>query len=304
MYILRNSIARISRSIPYFYGKFRLGKTISHLLSSYEQDGECIETVKMKDGHLMQIDIRSRTEAWSYWTGEYDDDIISKLSTCLKKDFVALDIGANIGFYSIAWGHKLKSLDGLIYAFEPVKTNFNRLVNNISLNGLEEVVLPFDIALGDREGTIEMSMESSNNSQTGNAVMVMGEISSDYFERNNTARLTTLDLFAEEQKIKKCHLIKIDVEGAEVLFLQGSKIFINRHRPIIYGEFNSYFLTQFGQSFIDVVGIVASWSYRFFKQTKTGSFTEVTKPDVGLENVLLVPSETTDSMLAQLGVQD
>jgi FkbM family methyltransferase len=74
-----------------------------------------------------------------------------------------------------------------------------------------------------------MSMESSNNSQTGNAVMVMGEICSDYFERNSMALLTTLDLFAEEQKIKKCHLIKIDVEGAEIVFLQKNKFFIDRY---------------------------------------------------------------------------
>jgi hypothetical protein len=45
------------------------------------------------------------------------------------------------------------------------------------------------------------------------------------------------------------------------------------------------------------------WDYRFFKQTPQGDFIEVKKPDVGLEHVLLVPSETPDSTLIQMGVQ-
>lgn len=179
MYAFRNWIANISRSTPYFHGKFRLGKAIGRLLSNYDRDGECINTIAMKDGYLMQLDIRSRTEAWSYWTGEYDNDIISKLSSCFKKDFVVFDVGAN----------------------------------------------------------------SSNNSQTGNAVMVMEEIPSNYF------------------------------------------------------------LPKFGHSFLDVVDIVMPWNYRFFKQTSQGDFIEVKKPDVGLEHVLLVPSETPDSTLIQMGVK-
>ena len=302
MYKLRNSVASWSRSTPYFRGKRRLGNSLSHILTNFNSDRKCISKVRMQNETWMQLDVRSRTEQWSYWTGYYDDDIITRLSNCLKEKCVVFDIGANIGFYSVALGCKLQTLNGQLYAFEPVKSNFDRLTTNISLNNLEKTVLPHKIALGDDESTIEMSMENINNSMTGNAVMVRGKIPSDYFGMNSLARLTRLDTFVKEQNIKNCHLIKIDVEGAEVMFLRGGVSFLSQTRPIIYGEFNNYFLPKFGSTFLDVVNIVSPWNYRFFKQNKSGQFIEIEEPQPKLEHILLTPSETSNSILNQLGV--
>ncbi|MCX5980773.1 MAG: FkbM family methyltransferase [Nostocales cyanobacterium LacPavin_0920_SED1_MAG_38_18] len=304
MYKLRNKIASFSRHTPYIRGKFRLGKIISHLLSNYNNDQECITIIEMRDKSLMQLDVRSGTEQWPYWTGSYDDEIISKLSGCLKENCVVLDVGANIGLYSVALGNRLKALNGKIYAFEPVKNNFDRLIKNIALNKLEAVVLAHEIALGDQEGFIEMAMASDNNSLTGNAVMVKGGISRDFFKINinNKAHLKKLDTFGKEQKIETCHLIKIDVEGAEVMFLRGAISFIGQHRPIIYGEFNNYFLPQFGSSFLDVVNLLQPLKYRFFKQISNAGFIEVFDPKADSENMLLTPVEISDSVLTKLGV--
>jgi FkbM family methyltransferase len=91
-----------------------------------------------------------------------------------------------------------------------------------------------------------MAMASDNNSLTGNAVIVKCGISPDFFKTNinNKAQMKKLDTFVKEQKIETCHLIKINVEGAEVMFLRGAISFIGQHRPIIYREFNNYFLLQ------------------------------------------------------------
>jgi FkbM family methyltransferase len=316
MYTVRNKIASFFRFMPYIRGKFHLGKILGHSLSSYDKDQECITTIRMKDGSLIELDVRSKTEQLAYWTGSYDGSIISKLSSCLQENCVVFDVGANIGFYSVALGLRAKELNGVVYAFEPVKNNFDRLTTNILLNGLESVVLARDIALGDQEGFIEMAMASDNRSLTGNAVMVKGEISRDFFKVdtenkssllklntiNNEARLTKLDTFMEEEQIKDCHLIKIDIEGAEVMFLKGATSFLSKHRPIIYGEFNNYFLTRFGFSFLDVVNIVKPLGYRFFMQTtREGDFIEVFHPKADTENMLLVPVEISDSVLTNLG---
>jgi hypothetical protein len=184
MYKFRNAIASFSRSTPCFRGKFQLGKLISNLLSNYNNDRECITTIEMRDGSLMQLDVRSGTEQWPYWTGSYDNETISKLSGCLDENCVVLDIGANIGFYSVALGHQVKVLNGVIHAFEPVKNNFDSLSKNISLNNLERVILTNEIALGDRESSIKMAMASDNKALTGNAVMVKGEIPRYFFKIN------------------------------------------------------------------------------------------------------------------------
>jgi hypothetical protein len=108
MHQLRNSIAYLSRSTPYFRGKRHLGNVISHLLTNFNNNQECISKVKMRDGTSMRLDVRSRTEQWSYWTGAYDNDIISRLSNCLKEKCIVFDVGANIGFYSVPLGRTYK----------------------------------------------------------------------------------------------------------------------------------------------------------------------------------------------------
>ncbi|WP_319421888.1 FkbM family methyltransferase [Pleurocapsa sp. FMAR1] len=302
MHKLRNSIAYLSRSTPYFRGKRRLGNTLSRFLTNLNNDQQCITKVRMQDGTSMQLDVRSRTEQWSYWTGLYDNDIISRLSSCLKEKCVVFDVGANIGFYSVPLGRKLQTLNGKLYAFEPVKSNFDCLETNILLNNLEKTVIAHDIALGDDEGIIEISMENENNSSTGNAVISKGEIPTSYFGITSKAHLTRLDTFVKKANIKNCHLIKIDVEGAEVMFLRGGASFLSQTRPIIYGEFNNYFLPKFGASFMDVVDIVSSWNYRFFQQKKSGHFIEIKQFKPDLEHIILAPSETPNSILNKLGV--
>ena len=246
----------------------------------------------------MQIDVRSRTEQWTYWTGEYDAAIISRITAFLDKDCVVFDVGANVGFYSVALGSKLRKLDGKLLAFEPVPSNFERLTACIRLNGLQNTVTNYNVALGDEEGFIDLHMEHQGNASTGNAVIVRGKVSTeDKLTANTRAPITRLDTFVQENNVEKCSFIKIDVEGAEVMFLRGGSRFLGSARPVIYGEFNPYWLKQFGHSFEDVVNIVAPWNYRFFKQVGNSTFTEVDQPGAGLADMLLCPSEIQDPVL-------
>lgn len=295
---IRDKTAALFRALPSVRGKGRIGVTLSKWLTDYQKDEESIVTFKMRDGSLMRIDLRSRTEGWTFWTGEYDRQIIELFSACIQPEWVVLDVGANVGFWSVPIGRKLKDLGGTLYTFEPVKTNFDRLVEVIRLNGLEGVVRPFNVALGDEEGIIQISMESNNNAKTGNAVILKEES----IGETTSARITLLDKLAQEQNIKTCHLIKVDIEGAEFTFLKGAASFIKEHRPIIYGEFNVYWMRQFGHSFLDIADLTLSWNYCMYKYLGKKSFTEISKPAAGIENVLLVPQETADKLLTSLNI--
>ena len=92
------------------------------------------------------------TEQFSYWTGTYDNKVISKLSSCFTKGCIVLDVGANIGFYTVPFCSQTEETGrGHVYAFEPVNSNFERLVSNISLNNIETTVSAHCLALGDDE---------------------------------------------------------------------------------------------------------------------------------------------------------
>ena len=80
MSTFRNALGAVSRALPSFRGKSHLGDRIGCFLTNTDSEEDCIVKIRMWDGSLMTIDLRSRTERWAYWTGEYDRNVISRLS--------------------------------------------------------------------------------------------------------------------------------------------------------------------------------------------------------------------------------
>lgn len=250
----------------------------------------------------MALDFRKSAERFAYWTGEYDSAIVLRLATCLRPDSVVLDVGANVGCWSIALGRKLAPLQGTLYAFEPVPGNFARLQQVVALNTLQQTVRPFHFALGDEEGEIDLHLEESDTDplRTGNAVIVK-EGSHGMPSANVKATIRTLDKFVEEEGVAECALIKVDIEGAELLFLKGGASFLSKSRPVIYGEFNAYWIKSFGYSFRDVADLVGPWGYRFYQRSGKSHFIELTKVD-GAEDVLMVPDHLEKAVGSALGI--
>jgi FkbM family methyltransferase len=305
--IIREAASVALRALPPFRGKARLGASLCRLLTDYGNQDDCMVMARMRDGGLMRIDLRSRSEVWAYWTGEYDSAIIARLVACLSHGSVVMDVGANVGFYTVTLGKRLQELGGKLYSIEPVPSNYQRLTEQITLNGMEDTVIPCNLAFGDREGALQFAMESSYGGSTGNAVITTGNA---YFANENAdetvqrleAKMVRLDDFAREYDIQACNLIKVDIEGAELMFLRGAESFLKRTRPIIYGEFNAYWMRQFGSTFRDIAQLVESWGYKYYKLEGRSRFVPVEQPHPGLEDVLLAPVETSRVLLSRMGV--
>ncbi|GAB4455293.1 MAG: hypothetical protein OHK0029_11170 [Armatimonadaceae bacterium] len=303
--LIRDGAADVFRKLPPFRGKARLGEAIGRLTTNTSNDLECLRTITMWDGTKMTIDLRSRTEVWAYWTGEYDRSILSRLISILNNNSVVLDVGANVGFYSIPFGRALCTLNGRVFAFEPVPSNFDRLKQAVYDNSLVEIVTLEPIALGDKRGVIEMHLETENNASTGNAVILNDSIRkiAGWGETNASAEVYTLDEYAEQMDIPSCKLIKIDIEGAEMNFLTGASGFIRRHRPIVFGEFNPYWLKHFGTSLDEVLSFFSRIDYRFFRQLDSETVVEFMEPVQSYQDIFLVPSEENTETLQKIGVK-
>ncbi len=113
---------------------------------------------------------------------------------------VVLDVGANIGAFSVAAGRRA----AVVYALEPVGANFEILRRNIELNQAGNVVAE-RLAMSSENGECEMS--------------VAGVYSSIHFRRANTklekVRTVTLESFLDERGITQLDYLKMDCEGAE-----------------------------------------------------------------------------------------
>ena len=298
---VRSTIATLFRRLPPFRGKATLGTPVIDWLSRYTNPDECIVHVPMRDGTTMRIDLRSRTERWTYVTGDYEADMVQRLADSLEApNCTVLDVGANVGFYTVPLARKAQQLGGVLHAFEPVESNFQSLEHNVRINSLEATTHLHRLALGAETGTIELLLETENNATTGNAVAQTGTLEADGQSQSSTAPLTTLDRVAEDAGLTGCHLIKVDIEGGEYEFLKGGASFIQEHTPILFGEFNPFWLRQNGHRFTEVAELVLPWGYRLFGPDETGDFAEVDKITDDLQDVLLLPRDLPPSKVRAL----
>ena len=151
------------------------------------------------------------------------------------KEPTILDIGANIGLYSICYSKIYKNC--FIHAFEPVPKNFKTLSSNLKKNKLTNIKVS-EIALLDKKKTINIGIPDRKVHDRYKKNINDGLFSIFAQKSKFKIKAIPLDLFIKKKKIKKVDFIKIDVEGAEALVLQGGIKTIKSHKPIIQLEYN------------------------------------------------------------------
>jgi FkbM family methyltransferase len=287
---LRDALASVSRAAPHFRGKGRLGLALTSLLSDLDDEQTSIVEISMKDGSRMRLDLRS-FERIAFFLGQYDDREIRGLVRLLDPGSVVLDVGANIGFYSISILMRQRSRSDLhIHAFEPVPQNFARLCYHIEANGLRHNITAVNVALGSHAGQICMQMTDRGRTSSGNAVQVASE-GNGSLPGQSMAQLTTLDEYAVRHDLATCDLVKVDIEGAELGFLKGGEAFLSRTRPVIFSEYNPASAAEFGYELQDISALVRPWTYRTYLPTRDGRLEPITGPLNSLTNFFLVPDE-------------
>ena len=175
--IVRDQLANLFRNTPNFRGKYRLANALNRALTNTISDNDCLRTLVLKSGVRMTVDVRSETERWAYWSGRYDDKIIQYLVEQIEGGTSILDVGANVGFYSVPFARHVGSNGGKLFAFEPIDSNYQRLCACLELNGLQAYAETLKYGLGEKDEIVRMAMDSRDNASTGNAVVVKGTIS-------------------------------------------------------------------------------------------------------------------------------
>ncbi len=89
---------------------------------------------------------KNTIDFWMVWKN-YERDIFNEVNSLPKRYSIFIDVGANIGRYSVIMAKK-----GLqVYSFEPLSSNFEQLKINASLNNVENNIQFYNLALGDKE---------------------------------------------------------------------------------------------------------------------------------------------------------
>ena len=146
----------------------------------------------------------------------------------LHKEDLFVDIGANIGSYTIL-ACSVIGAKGI--CFEPVPSTYDKLVMNTKINNLENKVSVLNKALGEEEGIISFSSEYN----CMNHVIAEDEIIDD--KHKVDVNISTLDNEISDDNIP--FMIKIDVEGYETPALKGAKRILNNNNlSVVIMELN------------------------------------------------------------------
>lgn len=195
-------------------------------------------------------------------TGQFWDEQIRPYLDQADPTGLAIDLGANIGWFSIYLAQRHPT----VIAVEAQHAMWHALFNNIALNQLECRVIPFHLAAYDVRTTLVMASaeqlgwpiadpyELDRVPNAASIAFVPGRVGSVMVEAKPVDALIRDDA--------RVSLIKCDVQGADLRALRGLRRTIRRCRPLIVFEFEEAASAWHGDEWCDYEGFFSALGYR------------------------------------------
>lgn len=159
---------------------------------------------------------------------------------------MVLDIGANIGYYALLES-KLVGEEGIVYALEPVKRNFELLKENIKLNNINNIET-FKLAAGD-----ESKKALIHISKKGNWSSLVYRKGMKFFEKEEVD-IVKIDEFLKDKR--KPTFIRMDVEGYEYAIIEGMKQTLELDNLKLLIEIHGHIMTE--MQFLQMINTLES----------------------------------------------
>jgi FkbM family methyltransferase len=150
-----------------------------------------------------------------------------------KPGDIVVDIGGNIGMVSIFLAKKYPFLK--IYAFEPVKENFDNFKSNILLNKISDGIIHLENKAVTKDGR-NVNLTFMRENSGGSNIFEIPNMTN---KKSNISESLTLEQIFLENNIKDCKLLKMDCEGAEYEILYNAPVSILSRIKHLRGEFHA-----------------------------------------------------------------
>lgn len=222
-------------------------------------------------GQRLAGDTKDMIQQYIYFFGLWETDLTTWISSRLSPGDVFVDIGANIGYYSLL-ASTLVGDSGAVVAIEASPAIFSELQKNLTLNGVANV-RGVNVAVSDRKGRLQLFRGPDHNSGETSVFQAEG------FTPNGTVEAAPLGEILERKEIHNARLIKMDIEGAERLVLPdiGPLLRSSRVDLELIVEFHPQYLTEPSRHAEDLVQLLNAagfhayrlendyWPFRHFK---------------------------------------
>lgn len=181
------------------------------------------ETIISYFGNLkIHINPASFFEWQVFFKGYYGKNIINAIKKYFPRDGVFVDVGANIGIYSLIAAKIAKK----VVAIEPIPSVVDRLRENSKLNSFTNIDIIEGVA-SDKEGERALYLNDRNPIKSSSV------LSHDSSNKSIMVKSYVLDLLLKGRKVD---FIKIDTDGHDRSVIMGAKKIIEEQRPIVIFE--------------------------------------------------------------------
>jgi FkbM family methyltransferase len=219
--------------------------------------------------------------------GTYDARLARLIERRVRPGMVCLDVGANIGVVALHLARRVGP-SGAVHCFEPVPGICQRLREHVERNDLGSIVHVHPVALSDTDGKAVIHVADDFSANQGQSSLV----NADRVRLPNpvTIPTMTLDEFVRREGLGRIDLIKVDIQGAEPLFLKGAAAALQRLRPDLCLEISPEDLAGLGQTSRDLLRQIEEMGYRVFRVTDGGDLGDRVRWDA-------VPADYADDLV-------
>jgi FkbM family methyltransferase len=222
--------------------------------------------------------------AGDIWAGlRCEKHEVSFILGALKPGMIFFDVGANAGLFAISAAKKIGGKG--VFAFEPCSSTCELLKRNLQLNRLAGVNV-VQTALGDSVGggVLQINVRGKDGLNTlGQAThpdsRVVGQ---------ETVRITSLNVFMKDHNVPRVDVMKVDIEGAELMMFRGARDLLERaDAPLILYEGFGFLTRGFGYHPVEIIWLLESCGYTLYLlNSETGKISEL-KPDYQYDSMVI-----------------
>lgn len=191
---------------------------------------------------------------------KFEETVQALYSAILQPGDIGVDCGAHVGKHTLPMA-RCVAPGGRVFAFEPIAEKLALLEAKATAAGLIEIIATRNCVVGDKPGHVTFNCVQADPGKS--SLHLRQDLIADERKMATNVR-RQLDMVRLDDCLPSghpCRFMKIDVEGAEMLVLEGARQTIERDLPIIHFEMGSICLKEFGAAPTDIWAFFTARKY-------------------------------------------
>lgn len=212
-------------------------------------------TVPFDGGMRLRLRLGDMIQAQIFYSGEWEPALARRVCGCIRPDSLYLDLGAHCGDLALLASRAQLGVE--VYAFEPDPNTVADMRCNLELNQADNVhVVP--AAVADRTGKLPLYTDDES---FGCVNHTLARTEGFWYGTPIEVDVVTVDETCADAG-KPVSVIKLDIEGAELLALRGAETILRRDRPALFVEAYAPWTAAFGYTPAELRAYLEGLGYR------------------------------------------